>query len=83
MLSDANAEWSAKLGLKSGERTRRYAIILEDLVVKSIEVSAICCIIDVICKSHGSEAELDSLGGNTSGCECLGRRARSCEAVNQ
>jgi len=38
MLSDANAEWSAKLGLKSGERTRRYAIIIEDLVVKSIEV---------------------------------------------
>ena len=37
MLSDANAEWSAKLGLKSGERTRRYAIVLDDLVVKTIE----------------------------------------------
>jgi len=38
MLSDTNAEWSAKLGLKSGERTKRYAIILDDLVVKAIEV---------------------------------------------
>jgi len=38
MLSDANAEWSAKLGLKSGERTRRYALILDDLVVKAVEV---------------------------------------------
>ncbi|KAF8319844.1 Redoxin [Cantharellus anzutake] len=38
MLSDANAEWSAKLGLKSGERTRRYALIIDDLVVKSVGV---------------------------------------------
>lgn len=39
MLSDGNAEWSEKLGLKSGERTKRYAIIIDDLVVKSVEVS--------------------------------------------
>lgn len=38
MLSDGDAAWSEKLGLKSGERTKRYAIILDDLVVKSVEV---------------------------------------------
>ena len=41
MLSDSNAQWSEKLGLKkpgdSGQ-TQRYAIIIDDLVVKSIEV---------------------------------------------
>jgi alkyl hydroperoxide reductase 1 len=41
MLSDANAQWSEKLGLKSGERTKRYAIILDDLVIKSVEVSTV------------------------------------------
>jgi len=40
MLSDDGAAWSEKLGLKSGERTKRYAIILDDLVVKSIEVES-------------------------------------------
>jgi hypothetical protein len=38
MLSDPGAAWSEKLGLKSGERTKRYALILDDLIVKSIEV---------------------------------------------
>lgn len=51
MLSDANAEWSAKLGLKSGERTRRYALVIDDLVVKSIKVSSasefLCCGIEM------------------------------------
>lgn len=37
MLSDTNAKWSATLGLESGGRTKRYAIILDDLVVKAIE----------------------------------------------
>lgn len=38
MLSDANAEWSEKMGLKGGERTKRYAIIIENLIVTSVEV---------------------------------------------
>jgi len=44
-LSDPNAEWSRKLGLDVdlsarafGIRTARYAMILEDLVVKYVEV---------------------------------------------
>ncbi|KAF9223063.1 1-Cys peroxiredoxin isozyme [Gyrodon lividus] len=44
-LSDINAEWSAKLGLSLdlshrgfGTRTARYAVILDDLVVKYIKV---------------------------------------------
>jgi len=44
-LSDSNAEWSRKLGLDVdlsarafGIRTARYAMILEDLVVKYVEV---------------------------------------------
>ncbi|KAF5375780.1 hypothetical protein D9757_008976 [Collybiopsis confluens] len=44
-LSDPNAEWSAKLGLSIdlsalafGTRTARYAIILDDLVVKYVDV---------------------------------------------
>lgn len=38
MLSDPGAVWSEKLGLKNGERTKRYALILDDLIVKSVEV---------------------------------------------
>lgn len=41
MLSDGGAAWSEKLGLKSGERTKRYAVVLDDLVVKSVEVSGL------------------------------------------
>jgi len=41
-LSDIGAEWSNKLGLAlespGGARTARYAIILDDLVIKYIEV---------------------------------------------
>lgn len=40
MLSDGGAAWSEQLGLKSGERTKRYALILDDLVVKSVEVES-------------------------------------------
>ncbi|KAJ7757270.1 Redoxin [Mycena maculata] len=44
-LSDANAKWSAALGLSldltergMGVRTNRYAMIIDDLVVKYVEV---------------------------------------------
>ncbi|THV00277.1 1-Cys peroxiredoxin isozyme [Dendrothele bispora CBS 962.96] len=41
-LSDIGAEWSSKLGLSmdtpGGARTARYAIILDDLTIKYIEV---------------------------------------------
>jgi peroxiredoxin len=44
-LTDTNAEWSKELGLTVdlskhglGTRTNRYAIILDDLVVKYVEV---------------------------------------------
>jgi len=44
-LSDANAEWSAKLGLDQdlsavgfGTRTGRYALIIDDLKIKYVEV---------------------------------------------
>jgi len=38
MLADPGAAWSEKLGFKNGERTKRYALIIDDLVVKSVEV---------------------------------------------
>jgi len=38
MLADPGAAWSEKLGFKNGERTGRYALIIDDLVVKSVEV---------------------------------------------
>ncbi|KAH7890562.1 Redoxin-domain-containing protein [Phlebopus sp. FC_14] len=47
-LSDVNAEWSAGLGLSLdlshrgfGTRTARYAIILDDLIVKYIQVEPV------------------------------------------
>jgi hypothetical protein len=48
MLSDPGAAWSEKLGLKSGERTKRYALILEDLVVKSVEVRQMLVLSDML-----------------------------------
>jgi len=39
MLSDVDGAWSDKLGLKRPDgRTKRYAIIVDDLVIKSLEV---------------------------------------------
>ncbi|KAF9238248.1 1-Cys peroxiredoxin isozyme [Melanogaster broomeanus] len=47
-LSDPNAEWSAGLGLSldlsdrgMGIRTHRYALVLDDLVVKFVEVESV------------------------------------------
>ncbi|KZT55904.1 thioredoxin-dependent peroxidase [Calocera cornea HHB12733] len=49
MLSDTNAEWSAKLGLEldltsrgMGMRTKRYALILDDLKITYVGVSDLC-----------------------------------------
>lgn len=47
-LSDTNAAWSKSLGMAQedrgmGFRTRRYAIIVDDLVVKYVEVKPPIC----------------------------------------
>jgi len=38
MLSDTGATWSGQIGLTLGERTGRYALVVDDLVVTSINV---------------------------------------------
>ncbi|KAF8307173.1 Redoxin [Clavulina sp. PMI_390] len=42
MLSDENGDWSSQMGLRidGAQRTKRYAMIIDDLVVKSIEVES-------------------------------------------